>query len=424
MRNTLSISSLVCFIAIHLSGIARADTTRVLFIGNSYTYTNDLPNMFRLLALSLGDTVETGMSAPGGYTFQQHTTNTTTQAAIAQGDWDFVVLQEQSQLPSFSPAQVAAEVYPFATQLVQQIQQANPCTETIFLMTWGRENGDASNCASYPPVCTYSGMQQRLYESYVAMAEQNSAWCAPVGAVWRAYRDAQPTAALYTDGSHPNVLGTYIAANTLVSTIFRHATVDATYAPGALSNEQITEVRTLASEVVADSAATWNIGVNDPLAQFNWTDLGNGAILFANNTMGAAQQQWSFGDGSTSTDFDPQHTYGGTGTYLVELSVEDDCGRTGSASSELAIIISTVPERDLGRDLNLQYDQALQQIMVTSINGPATVELFDIGGRKLYHGSIHGSTRTITLQRSFHGLLFWTLGSQDGLRRSGRFVIP
>jgi hypothetical protein len=39
------------------------------------------------------------MSAPGGYTFQQHTTNATTLTKINQGIWDYVVLQEQSQYP-------------------------------------------------------------------------------------------------------------------------------------------------------------------------------------------------------------------------------------------------------------------------------------------------------------------------------------
>ena len=53
----------------------KADTTRVLFIGNSYTYSNDLPAMFRLLALSMGDTVETAMVAPGGTTFAFHASN-------------------------------------------------------------------------------------------------------------------------------------------------------------------------------------------------------------------------------------------------------------------------------------------------------------------------------------------------------------
>ena len=75
-----------------------AQVTRVLFIGNSYTYSNDLPGLFTQLAGSLGNTVETAMVAPGGFTFEGHTTNPASQNAIAQGDWDVVVLQ--SLLPA------------------------------------------------------------------------------------------------------------------------------------------------------------------------------------------------------------------------------------------------------------------------------------------------------------------------------------
>src|SRR5689334_14671481 len=95
---------------------AQGQQRSVLFIGNSYTYVNNLPEMFRQLALSLGDTVTVGSSMPGGYTFEMHSTYAPTLAAIHSEDWDFVVLQEQSQIPSFPQAQVEEECYPFAAQ--------------------------------------------------------------------------------------------------------------------------------------------------------------------------------------------------------------------------------------------------------------------------------------------------------------------
>lgn len=73
-----------------------AQTIRVLFVGNSYVYTNNLPQTLSNLALSNNDTVIYDTSTPGGYTFELHSTNTTTLNKIATGNWDFVVLQEQS----------------------------------------------------------------------------------------------------------------------------------------------------------------------------------------------------------------------------------------------------------------------------------------------------------------------------------------
>jgi hypothetical protein len=52
---------------------------------------------------------------------------------------------------------------------------ADSCTETVFYMTWGHQNGDPPNCAAYPQICTYSGMQDRLTQSYIEMGQINSA---------------------------------------------------------------------------------------------------------------------------------------------------------------------------------------------------------------------------------------------------------
>ena len=75
--------------------LANAQSSRkVLFIGNSYIYTNDLPNMIKTLASGCGDTLEYSQSTPGGCTFQNHLSNSTTLSLIQQGGWDHVVLQE------------------------------------------------------------------------------------------------------------------------------------------------------------------------------------------------------------------------------------------------------------------------------------------------------------------------------------------
>jgi hypothetical protein len=99
-----------------LQSIAQ-QTIKALFIGNSYTYYNNLPQLTANIALSLGDTLTFDSNTIGGYTFEQHSTNTTTITKITAQPWDYVILQEQSQLPSFPPSQVQADVLPFADSL-------------------------------------------------------------------------------------------------------------------------------------------------------------------------------------------------------------------------------------------------------------------------------------------------------------------
>ena len=86
---------------------------RVLFVGNSYTQVNNLPQMVSDIALSMGDTMTYASNTPGGCTFEMHCHNQS-MTMICEGGWDFVVLQEQSQLPAFPMDSVELYVFPFA----------------------------------------------------------------------------------------------------------------------------------------------------------------------------------------------------------------------------------------------------------------------------------------------------------------------
>ncbi len=213
---------IVLIALIALSSICFAQTKSILFIGNSYTYSNGgVDVMLKNIALAEGDTLETEAFIVGGAKFSDFCNNPETFNRIRSRAWDYVVLQEQSQLPSFPPSQVETECYPFAKRLCDSIRANDSCTQILFFMTWGRENGDQSNCANYEPLCTYDGMQQRLRESYVQMADDNNAIVVPVGLAWKYVRDHYPEINLYqSDGSHPSLEGTYLAACTFYSVLF------------------------------------------------------------------------------------------------------------------------------------------------------------------------------------------------------------
>ena len=73
---------------------------KVLFIGNSYTYVNDLPSLVVGLADAAGGRkIETDQRLPGGYTFQQHVSDKKAIEKIRERKWDVVILQENSLQP-------------------------------------------------------------------------------------------------------------------------------------------------------------------------------------------------------------------------------------------------------------------------------------------------------------------------------------
>ncbi len=206
----------------------RPASLQVLFLGNSYTYVNDLPGKLIALARSLGDTVTTDASAKGGYRFMNHTKDTESLAKIKARPWDFVVLQEQSQCPGFDDWQIEREVAPYAVQLDELIHAASPRAQTVFFAAWGRKNGDQDNCKSIPGVCTYESQQQRITKTYELLAARTSALLAPIGAAWSRIRQSHPEIELYQpDGSHPSEAGTYLAACVFYAALFRKGALGA-----------------------------------------------------------------------------------------------------------------------------------------------------------------------------------------------------
>lgn len=214
---TIRFGLLFCFVLL-IGGTAVGQAPKlkkVLFIGNSYTAVNDLPNWVKLIGESAGDTFEVVSIAPGGTTFSMHLNNPQVTTELASGNYDAVVLQEQSQLPSFPLSQVESDCFPYAKALVDAARAGKPCIKVVFYMTWGRENGDAQNCASWPPVCKFGGMNELLRQRYVQMAKDNGCDVAPVASVWREVRNKSALGLYQGDGSHPSTAGTHLAALTI-----------------------------------------------------------------------------------------------------------------------------------------------------------------------------------------------------------------
>lgn len=363
----------ICLIAFALSTQAQKKK-KVLFIGNSYTYVNNLPQVLSDLALSLGDTVIYDSSAPGGYTFQNHSTNATTLAKIKSQSWDVVVLQAQSQEPSFPPAQVMSGTYPYGKNLVDSVRKYLPCANILFYMTWGRQNGDAANCGFYPPLCTYTGMQARLRESYMMFKDSFITGVAPVGVAWKKIRGSNPTINLYDpDESHPSFAGTYLAASVFYSSIFLKASNSSTYS-SSLNATDAAAMRATASTTVLDSVALWNLNSTTVVPQFTYTSLGNKVYSFQNSSKNATHYTWSFG----STQASPTHTFTGNPPYIVKLVTRNGCNKdslqmtiglpTSVANLQSNETISLYPN-PVNDALSIRSASELKQLTITNALG-------------------------------------------------------
>jgi hypothetical protein len=192
--------------------LSRTPCVRVLFLGNSYTYVNDLPAVFRDLARSGGQNVETGVVANGGETLAEHAAAPESIAAIRRSSWAFVVLQEQSEIPAVETAR-QSQMYPAGRSLVGMIRAAG--ATPILLETWAHRDGMPDQRLSYPE------MQAGISDGYRVLGAQLGVAVAPAGDAWQAAYRRDPRLALWqADGSHPTLAGTYLAACVLYARIF------------------------------------------------------------------------------------------------------------------------------------------------------------------------------------------------------------
>lgn len=212
-----------------------APALNILFLGNSYTNYDNLPNRIKLLAADAGwASPNVTKFTPGGQTLLGHSTNSGVVSAIANGpsagvDWDFVVLQDQSQTPA-NPGTIP-NFYNGSLALYDQIQANNPEAQVVFFQTWARHaNYDFSS--GFFIGNSVDDMQDRLSSSYNYAADtyipnnstaldKTDVRVAEVGEAWRASYADDSDFRLHTgDNSHPAAEGTYLAALMLYSEIY------------------------------------------------------------------------------------------------------------------------------------------------------------------------------------------------------------
>jgi len=179
---------------------------RILFIGNSHSYVNDVPGLLQALADSAGgETIATLSIAPDNFALIDHWNEGTARHEIENGSWRFVVLQQ-----GWTPAGVCRDTLRQATQLfAERIRSAN-ATVALF-QVWAPAN--------------QPGQFTGTIESYRLAAEDVNGLLFPVAEAWLEVGNRAPALNLYGDGIHANLRGAYLTALVMYARIFQRSPV-------------------------------------------------------------------------------------------------------------------------------------------------------------------------------------------------------
>lgn len=390
---------------------------RVLFIGNSYTQVNNLPQVTADIAASMGDTLQWQMEAPGGTMLFDHCSDPATISAIQAGNWDYVVLQEQSLIAAM-PEGLVENFFVYCKKLDSLINQYNPCAETMLYMTWGRKNGHADMCTIYsnpqaygwPHFCTYHAMDGLIRLRYRMMADTIGGVVSPVGAVWRCIRANYPSIGLYdADESHPSPAGTYAAACCFYTTLFKRNPELITY-DFSVGSTDAANIRSAARRVTYDSMQYWHIDEHRTEARFTYA-LNAGVATFAGTAANASGLTWYFGDGQTSTALNPVHAYNAGGSYQVVLVVvNSSTGCKDTAQALLNISTTGIHPLAAGGIFSVFPNPTPDRVIVSSdafLSGDYLVGVVDASGQTVNRQpGAHRQQQIIDLT-PYSGGLYW-----------------
>lgn len=196
---------------------------QVLFIGNSFTYFNDMPYTFLNMAKTVDPDSRVESIAYGGYSLAQYCDEDTEVgrlviSKIVSYEWDYVVLQEQSLLPCTDEKGFVSAVKRLCG-IVSQIG-----AKVILYQTWAyAENTDKLLSTGM----SYREMSGKLVAAYGKAAAESGATVAPVGEMFARVKDSDYITRLINanDGYHPSSTGSYLAACVIFRTITGKSTI-------------------------------------------------------------------------------------------------------------------------------------------------------------------------------------------------------
>jgi hypothetical protein len=207
MNKIISIKSIALFLLLgfaqQIQAAEKKDTVRVLFVGNSYVYYNNLAQMIGLITDSMDTKIICKKSTIGAATLEQHWNGSRglkSKQIIASNKFNIVVIQDNSMWPLEHKDSLL-----FFGHLFCDYIKANGAKPYLY-NTWAREKTPET--------------QIKINEVYSELAKAENATVVPVGASWALARQSMPNMNLFhPDGSHPSALGTFLIALNFIKKI-------------------------------------------------------------------------------------------------------------------------------------------------------------------------------------------------------------
>lgn len=309
--------------SISFTGLTQAEEkTSVLFVGNSFTFHNNMPVIFKEIAESLNKAVLIDTVVQGGKDIMYHSKQELTYSKIKERKWDYIVIQGHSnEFAKYDP-EIINNTLPFLEQILDSVKANHLCTKVLMYMTWGYKYGNSD----WEKINSYPSMQNLIEKQYLRTADYVSVSVSPVGAVWRKIRRQKSRINLYApDDYHPSKYGSYVSACTFFTSIFGVSPFGAEVNL-KINSKKKSDIELIATEIVLKDRPKWRQS-DFKLPMETGFDLiqNEGAVHLVSNAKRYNSIEWFLGDGTYSTDSNVDHFYKVSGEYEITQRVSDAC---------------------------------------------------------------------------------------------------
>lgn len=228
---------------------ATGESPKILFVGNSHTFYNDLPGTFYEFTSAMGHEADVYELTEGYYKLKNFAdTNdelgSVLDQILTEEQWDFVILQENTTAAfSSSPDK---HMFPFARTLDEKIKNAGG--QTAFLMTWSPKNGLGIGNFKLGR----EKVQKKISENYIKIANELDALLLPAGVAFMRCTEKYPDIELWDeDEQHPSPEGTYLATCIAYTVFYQSSPVGCPFI-GDLNTDTATKLQQTAEDFLSD----------------------------------------------------------------------------------------------------------------------------------------------------------------------------
>jgi hypothetical protein len=403
------------------------DTLRILFIGNSMTYVQDLPGLLTNLASSNGKTIITTLNTPGGYYLSDHVTDPVSLNLMAQG-FDYIVVQEQSG-GNILPASACCPWRPIG--IIDSIAKAN-CSKILLYATPGYPETYSGS------VAPYEDMQAEIIYKYTNAARSVRAAYLPTAHAFRDVINNYPAIsgmwASPTD-YHPGIKGQYLHACVLYSVLYNESALGS-QAPLGISISEANMLQQTAWNQVKDSSYVHGYyKINQFHTDFSIeSDSLSVTVIDSSSSMiNKKIIYWGDGDSSLITpvlfqDFNKvTHNYSQVGNYTITQKVWWSECDSGEVIKNISLPLS-IDEFDNKSMLFIVYPNPANNLIeiktTQSKIGLKQIQIFDTQGRLIMSNqeSQQNGQLTIDLSRIPNQLLFIKMTGTNGRQQIVKIV--